>query len=100
MKSPVTDLTPLAGGSTRLAETGLDIRAAVGTVKWFDVAKGYGFIAPDDGGSDILLHVTCLRAGGYQTVREGARVHCHVLRRRNGVQAFHILLMDETAIGP
>jgi CspA family cold shock protein len=50
---------------------------------------------------DVLLHVTCLRAGGYQTAYEGARVHCQVLKRPRGLQAFRVLSMDEsTAIHP
>ena len=49
----------------------------------------------------MLLHVTCLRAGGYQTAYEGARVHCQVLKRPRGLQAFRVLSMDEsTAIHP
>ena len=49
----------------------------------------------------MLLHVTCLRAGGYQTAYEGARVHCQVLNRPRGLQAFRVLSMDEsTAIHP
>ena len=48
-----------------------------------------------------MLHVTCLRAGGYQTAYEGARVHCQVLKRPRGLQAFRVLSMDEsTAIHP
>ena len=72
-----------------------------GSIKWFDVSKGYGFIVPDNGLADVLLHVTCLRAGGYQTAYEGARVHCQVLNRPRGLQAFRVLSMDEsTAIHP
>ncbi len=70
-------------------------------IKWFDASKGYGFIVPDNGLPDILLHVTCLRAGGFQTAYEGARVVCEVLKRPKGMQAFRILSMDEsTAIHP
>ncbi len=67
-----------------------------GAIKWFDVAKGYGFIVPDDGRQDVLLHVTCLRRGGFQTAYEGARVVCEVLDRPKGLQALRILSMDET----
>ena len=71
------------------------------TIKWFDASKGYGFIVPDNGLPDILLHVTCLRAGGFQTAYEGARLQCEVLKRPKGMQAFRILSMDEsTAIHP
>ncbi|HRD76694.1 MAG TPA: cold shock domain-containing protein, partial [Hyphomicrobiaceae bacterium] len=58
----------------------LDVFEIAGTIKWFDISKGYGFIVPDNGLPDVLLHVTCLRAGGYPTAYEGARVHAQVLR--------------------
>ncbi len=82
-------------------EDGAEILEIAGTIKWFDVSKGFGFIVPDNGEKDVLLHVTCLRAGGYQTAYEGARVHCQVLKRPRGMQAFKIFSMDEsTAIHP
>ena len=72
-----------------------------GVIKWFDVSKGFGFIVPDNGMPDVLLHVTCLRRDGYQTAYEGARIICEVLQRAKGLQAFRILSMDEsTAIHP
>lgn len=72
-----------------------------GSIKWYDASKGYGFIAPDSDRPDVLLHVTCLRAGGFQMAYEGARVYCEVLQRPRGLQAFRILSMDEsTAIHP
>jgi cold shock protein len=72
-----------------------------GVIKWFDVAKGYGFIVPDNGLPDILLHVTCLRRDGFQTAYEGARIVAEVLQRPKGLQCFRILSMDEsTAIHP
>ena len=61
-----------------------------GVIKWFDVAKGYGFIVPDNGMADVLLHVTCLRRDGYQTAYEGARIVCEVLPRPKGLQAFRV----------
>jgi cold shock protein len=82
-------------------EAGVEVFEIAGSIKWFDVSKGYGFIVPDNGLADVLLHVTCLRAGGYQTAYEGARVHCEVLKRPRGLQAFRVLSMDEsTAIHP
>ena len=72
-----------------------------GVIKWFDVSKGYGFIVPDNGLPDILLHVTCLRRDGFQVAYEGARVVVEVLQRARGLQAFRIISMDEsTAIHP
>jgi cold shock protein len=72
-----------------------------GVIKWFDVAKGYGFVVPDNGSADVLLHVTCLRRDGFQTAYEGSRVVCEVLAGPKGLQAFRVISMDEsTAIHP
>lgn len=80
---------------------GVDLLEVSGAIKWFDVAKGYGFILPDDGASDILLHVTCLRRDGFQTALEGSRVVCLVKQGERGLQAFRVLSMDNsTAIHP
>lgn len=82
-------------------ETAAGLIEISGIIKWFDVSKGFGFIVPDNGMPDILLHVTCLRRDGFQTAYEGARVLCEVLQRPKGLQAFRILSMDEsTAIHP
>src|SRR5262249_3848822 len=73
----------------------------LGVIKWFDVAKGYGFIVPDNVMPDVLLHGTCLRRDGYQTAYEGARVVCEALAGPKGLQAFRIITMDEsTAVHP
>jgi len=74
----------------------VDVFEVAGVIKWFDVAKGYGFIVPDNGLPDVLLHVTCLRRDGYQTAYEGSRVVCEVLDRPKGLQAFRVLSMDNT----
>jgi CspA family cold shock protein len=82
-------------------QPGVDVVVLAGQIKWFDASKGYGFIVPDNGAPDILLHVTVLRRDGYQTAYEGARVVCEVIPRDRGLQAFRILGMDEsTAIHP
>jgi CspA family cold shock protein len=77
-------------------EAPVDLIEVSGVIKWFDVAKGYGFIVPDSGSADILLHVTILRRDGFQTAYEGARVLCEVLDRPKGLQAFRVLSMDES----
>jgi CspA family cold shock protein len=73
-----------------------------GAIKWFDVAKGFGFILPDQPGiGDILLHVTCLRRDGFHTALEGARVVCLAKRGERGMQAFRVITMDtSTAVHP
>ncbi len=97
--------SPFIEDGSRLEEAVEDASADVieisGAIKWFDAAKGYGFIVPDNGMADILLHVTVLRRDGHQTAHEGARVVCQVLRQSKGLQAFRILEMDDsTAIHP
>lgn len=72
-----------------------------GHIKWFDVSKGYGFVIPDDGSPDILLHVTVLRASGFQTALEGSRVVCETKQGQKGRQVARIVVMDEsTAVYP
>ena len=79
----------------------VDLVEITGVVKWFDVAKGFGFIVPDNGMQDVLLHVTCLRRDGYQTILEGTRIVALIQRRERGYQAFKILSMDQsTAVHP
>ncbi len=79
----------------------LDLVEVAGRIKWFDVAKGYGFIVPDSGAADVLLHVTVLRKDGFLTAREGARVVCEAAVRSKGLQVFRVLSMDEsTAVHP
>ncbi len=85
-----------SGVDSAMVDDALDAFEVSGTIKWFDVAKGFGFIVPDDGGPDVLLHVTCLRHDGYQTAYEGARIVCEALHRPGGLQAFRILSMDES----
>jgi cold shock protein len=84
-----------------IADETASVIELTGVIKWFDVSKGYGFIVPDNGMPDILLHVTCLRRDGFQVAYEGARVVVEVLQRARGLQAFRVLSMDEsTAIHP
>ncbi len=74
----------------------VDLYEVSGAIKWFDVAKGYGFIVPDDGGPDVLLHVTCMRRDGFQTAVEGARIVCEAQKRPKGAQAFRVISLDES----
>ena len=72
-----------------------------GVIKWFDVAKGFGFVVPDGGGPDILLHVTCLQRDGYRVAYEGSRLVFEAIAGRRGWQVLRIVSMDlSTAIHP
>jgi cold shock protein len=99
-KMPGTDFRP--GTFTEIVdETATDLIELSGVIKWFDVSKGFGFIVPDNGMPDILLHVTCLRRDGFQAAHEGARIVCEVQQRARGLQAFRVISMDEsTAVHP
>lgn len=88
-------------GQSAVDEVPTDLVEISGTIKWFDVAKGYGFIVPDGGGADVLLHVTSLRRDGFQTAYEGARIVVEATMRQRGMQTFRVLSMDDsTAVNP
>ena len=90
-----------AGHTPGDEETTPDVIEVSGSIKWFDPSKGYGFIAPDEDLPEILLHVTCLRRGGFQTAYEGARVVCEAVKTPKGLQAIRIHSVDDsTAIRP
>ncbi len=87
--------------STEAGDIPVDLVEIAGEIKWFDVSKGYGFIVPDNGLPDVLVHVTTLRRDGFQSAREGARVVCEVLKRSKGLQVFRVLSLDlSTAVHP
>jgi len=72
-----------------------------GFIKWFDVARGYGFVIPDNGMADILLHLSCLKRDGFPAPLEGTRVVCDVVARQKGYQALRVFECDaSTAINP
>jgi len=75
-----------------------------GRVKWFDAAKGYGFIVPDDPSQtdlkDVLLHVSCLRNSGRENAPEGSTVTCDAVRRAKGWQVAEVVNLDESSATP
>jgi cold shock protein len=72
-----------------------------GLVKWFDVGRGFGFIIPDNGLPDILLHYSCLKRDGFEAPLEGTRVACEVVARQKGYQCLRVISVDQsTAIHP
>lgn len=58
-----------------------------GTVKWFNVTKGYGFIEPDDGGKDIFVHITAVQRSGMEGLNEGQKITYELEEGRNGRMA-------------
>ena len=77
-------------------------RAVHGLVKWFDPAKGFGFVIADDGGPDILLHANVLRNFGQSSVADGSGIEVTVQQTDRGVQAVTVLSIrpPEHAAGP
>jgi cold shock protein len=63
---------------------------ATGTVKWFNDAKGYGFITPDEGGKDLFVHHTALSGEGFKTLAEGAKVEFERAEGNKGPEAKNV----------
>jgi len=66
-----------------------------GTVKWFNQTKGYGFVAPDEGGADAFCHITAVQKAGLQSLNEGQRVEYELIAGRNGkMAAENLIILD------
>jgi cold shock protein len=63
---------------------------AQGTVKWFNPDKGFGFIAPDDGGADVFVHFSAIQSNGYRTLEENQKVEYNVTQGPKGPQAAEV----------
>jgi len=65
----------------------------IGTVKWFNAAKGYGFISPDDGSKDAFVHISAVERAGLSDLREGQRVEFELQPGRDGKSSAESLSM-------
>jgi len=68
--------------------------SATGSVKWFNDAKGFGFITPDAGGKDLFAHVSAIQGDGYKSLRENQKVSFDVANGPKGLQATNIKQLD------
>ena len=64
---------------------------ATGTVKWFNNSKGFGFIAPEDGGKDVFVHYSAIQSDGYKTLAEGQAVSYDTEQGPKGVQVVYVI---------
>ncbi len=72
-----------------------------GKVKWFNAAKGFGFLTPADNSGDVFIHLSALRQAGHEGVEQGASVVCEAVRGPKGLQAIRIIEVDSsTAMQP
>ncbi|MCG8597721.1 MAG: cold-shock protein [Kiloniellales bacterium] len=68
---------------------------ATGTVKWFNLTKGYGFIQPSDGGADAFVHISAVERAGLRSLSEGQKVEYELMPGRNGKSsAENLVLID------
>ena len=79
--------------SQSLAQTVASTRVR-GTVKWFNLVRGYGFISPDDGSADVFLHMTVLRQAGYDRLPSGSTIECEAVQGAKGMQVVSISEVD------
>jgi CspA family cold shock protein len=71
------------------------IRMPTGTVKWFNPAKGYGFIEPDDGGKDAFVHISAVERAGLNSLNEGQKISFEVQQGQNGKSSAENLTIIE-----
>lgn len=67
----------------------------IGTVKFFDAKKGYGFITPDDGGESLFVHFSAIQQEGFKALHEGQRVSYQPEKGQKGMQASNVRLVDD-----
>ena len=65
---------------------------AVGTVKWFNATKGYGFIMPEGGGKDVFVHITAVQAAGLKGLNDGQRINYEIAEERGKAAATNLRL--------
>ena len=65
-------------------------QSITGTVKWFNNAKGFGFIEPDDGSEDVFVHFSAIQSEGFRSLEEGQKVNFEVIRGPKGLQAANV----------
>ncbi len=73
---------------------------AFGRVKWFNDAKGFGFIEPEGGGGDVFAHFSAIQMDGFRTLKQGSRVSYELVQGPKGDQAQNIQALSDAATAP
>lgn len=71
-----------------------------GKIKWFNPEKGFGFVTPSDGSSDVFLHISALKDAGLQDAPEGSTITCEVGQGRKGIQVLRVINLDTSTAAP
>jgi CspA family cold shock protein len=87
VSSQGTDVASTVGARRTLLE---EFYMALGTVKWFNAEKGFGFIAPEDGSPDVFAHYSAIATGGYKSLDENQKVEFDITQGPKGPQAENI----------
>ena len=95
MTGPSTSSTiaPLKGTASELegyVPRGAQVERLKGTVKWFNNAKGYGFLGRDDGSPDVFVHYSAITSEGYKSLQEGDKVEFEIIQGQKGPQAANV----------
>jgi CspA family cold shock protein len=72
----------------------------IGTVKWFNDAKGFGFIEPEGGGEDVFAHFSAIQMDGFRTLKQGSKVRFEVVQGPKGQLAQNIAALDAAVSEP
>ena len=89
---PALCVEALATGGEAMSDMSMNQAAvkAMGIVKWFNDAKGFGFITPEDGGEDLFAHFSSIQMNGFKTLKEGQKVAFEIIQGPKGKQALNI----------
>lgn len=88
LSNTIVEAAPMSDSSTDPVTENTE--KLTGTVKWFNDAKGFGFVTPDNGGEDLFAHFSSIQMNGFKTLKEGQKVAFEIAQGPKGQQALNI----------